>query len=217
MKAIVVAFGVGLSSVIALVAWNRLPPVESPSRDGVTVARVEQLARDLDRIELSVGNLQTSIDLLAEETVRLAMAQASLEAPATGETVGVRAETTGARAPAEVEATVDVIERSFDAARVDPARERALEWDVTSTIRDLQVADTELEDLECRGAICRLSFLHPDGVGDQSLVETVFAEPAFSGELYTEPVLDADGTRRTLMYLAQPGESLVTNHPGEMP
>ena len=110
--------------------------------------------------------------------------------------------------------SIEQFEATFWQEPEDSTWRADMETAVATALEDLEVPDTVLDWLQCQQSACRLEFVHPEGTGDATFVETVHTTEPFTHEFYAESTVDGDGQRRTLVYLARPGQPLF---PGAHP
>lgn len=80
-----------------------------------------------------------------------------------------------------------------------------VETNILATLEERDITSTLLDQIECLQSVCRIDFVHPDGQGeDESLIDTVLSSEQFSGELFSESTVNAEGQETTIVYIARP-------------
>ena len=79
-----------------------------------------------------------------------------------------------------------------------------VETTVMATLEERDVANTLLDQIDCRQSVCQIDFVHPDAQGDESFIESVLPSEPFSGEFFSESTVNAEGLEMTIVYIARP-------------
>lgn len=112
---------------------------------------------------------------------------------------------------AEYVSSAEEIER-FEAAFWQEAEDTTWSRDMTSTItsalQELAVSGTTLDWIQCQQSACRIEFVHLEGSGEETFIETMHTSEPFTNEFYAESRVDSNGQRRTLVYVVRPGQQL---------
>ena len=103
---------------------------------------------------------------------------------------------------------IERFEVAFWQESEDPTWSGTMASTIASTLHELAVSDTVLDWIQCQQSACRLEFVHPPGSEEEAFIETIHTSEPFTDEFYAESTVDSNGQRRTLIYVARPGQPL---------
>ncbi len=101
------------------------------------------------------------------------------------------------------------LDQQFEADREDPSWSESTEREISTAVVG-SLSKSKLEELRCRGSICRMTFAHQSAEAAQEFSGTIAHTRAFASEAVIRNV-GTDAEPRSVVYLARPG------HPLDMP
>jgi|SRR5579859_854923 len=101
------------------------------------------------------------------------------------------------------------LDQQFEADNEDRSWKDCTEREITSAVGE-SLPRSKLEDLRCRGSICRMTFTHQSAEAAQEFSGTLAHMRAFASEVVIRNV-GTDAEPRSIVYLARSG------HPLDMP
>ena len=107
---------------------------------------------------------------------------------------------------------IERFEVAFWQESEDPTWSGAMASTIASALQELAVSDTVLDWIQCQQSACRLEFVHPQGSEEEAFIETIHTLEPFTDEFYAESLVDSNGQRRTLIYVARPGQPLLPQY-----
>lgn len=110
------------------------------------------------------------------------------------------------------EEEIERFEVAFWQESEDTTWSGAMASTIASALQELAVSDTVLDSIQCQQSACRIEFVHPEGSREEAFIETMHTSEPFTNEFYAESMVDSNGQRRTLVYVARPGQQLFPKH-----
>lgn len=106
---------------------------------------------------------------------------------------------------------IDINETAFQQEEIDEDWSATMDDQINTQLNELEVFDTILDKLDCRTSTCRIEFVHPEGTGQDTFIESMMASKVFSGEFQVHNIPNDQGEEITMVYLARPEENLFAN------
>lgn len=183
---------------------NRLTQIEH------TRSQENLLAQRLAQIEDAQHRLEQEVEIFVAQQPPQVEAATS-PAPLDTRTSSQKQEP--ARPPETVEShtaedDLEQFEVAFWQEPEDPSWRGEMESTIVATLQELAISDTVLDWVQCQQNACRLEFVHLEGSDEESFMEGISNSEPFTNEFYAESTMDGNGQRRTLVYVARPGQQL---------